>query len=293
MDSSSLQTKILGHRHCDDEATYWSVIYENSVPDIVAAVCSLLMMHDGNQAEEKERVLKTCLFLRDLVINAPDHSCRSEFREQLYDCDIPACLEALLKSSCFAIRDQAIFTLGKIYAQDSVAALQQYALMCKESDPLLLPSLLFEINWLSDEYQYDWIEQHLLTSPSYLTRWSVLMILDEIALLPEDKEWSRYCELVESLCYDSHIQVSREAKYIKSDLELTARYYDKRKSAQGDEAEQLMQAEDEEREMLEENSPLCFNTILMAFVSEMQRGGRPDYNVGELEAFVEHYVSSM
>lgn len=270
MSASALQAQIEQYVDQVEEESYWrSILSEFSVIELVRTL--VLMLED----ESDQAVSAACLFIRDLVLLAPEEGARRPFLECFHESDIVTKLEALLYSPSLFKREAATYTLGKTCCRESVGIMKDVLLGVKDTDPLLVPVLAFEIRWLEREGFLEWVVEHLLQSPSRMTRWATLDVLNSVSLDAEDEGWKLKYLALESLCSDSDLNVRECARFQRDEMEL----------------ERSLAAIDNRREkrrlrrQLEERRPEFFELIALRFRNEMHQAGKSSYSAGDLEAF--------
>ena len=214
-------------------------------------------------------------FVRYLVTLAPAAGCHDAARRRMCEEPVLTRLCELIDDSAFYNRYNAINTLGKIGAQTRLPELRQLFEQSVDSDPLLLGGLVFEIRWLeSTTPPTDRYARRCLASPSPLTRWAGLDVLDRLAHYPEDSLWLAKQALAQTVQNDPDRRVAQGAQFMLAEmehvesLESTASRAEKRR----------------QRKALEKTRPPAFRTATHRFTQMLWTSEFPDYTVAQLEA---------
>lgn len=112
--------------------------------------------------------------------------------------------------------------MGKIGSTSSVPFLRTILEDIKDSDPLFLPHLALEISWLSGATHIPWIVAQCFCSPSYLTRWAGLNILDQVQVAPDDELWQLKYDAIVSLAADAADRVRATARFLQEEMDFEA-----------------------------------------------------------------------
>lgn len=261
--------RILGYLEQLESADYWLPLLEkHGASEIEAALVPLL--REGTADE----VSRACLFLRDLLLVVPSRWSipTSAFKTS----SLVSSLEGLVGSPVLLKRDDAVYTLGKIGATESIEHLRRARGATQDTDPIMLPRLAFELQWLSQEDDFDWYVEHSLGSASFLTRWSTLGVLDAAQFAPEEAKWTLKRDAFAAMSADSSPFVRGTAAFLHEEMQFEASL------------PALPKPEKKRRRKeLEERRPPSFEGLAMRFRNRMHLTCREDYSVGELEAYAE------
>ncbi len=270
MSVSALQPQIEQYVEHLGEECYWrSMLTAFSAIELMQTL--VLMLKD----ESDQAVSAACLFIRDLVLSAPEEGARRPFLDRFHESDIVTTLETLLSSPSLFKREAAVYTLGKTCCRESVGRMKDVMLEIKDTDPVLLPSLASEIRWLEKEGFLGWVVEHLLQSPSRMTRWATLDILNFVSPEAEDDGWGLKYQALESLCNDADLNVKECARFQKDEME-----FERSLPEIGSRTEKRRL-----RKQLEKRRPQFFEFIALRFRNEMYQSGKSCYSAGDLETF--------
>ena len=98
--------------------------------------------------EDVDKVWITCRAIMDLIIVVRDDDQIADFQRAYHGSAIVTELERLAHEGRRGVRSNAIYTLGKTCCTGSVPTLIDVFRSSMQSDPLVLPQVLFEICWL-------------------------------------------------------------------------------------------------------------------------------------------------
>jgi len=113
---------------------------------------------------EPEAVAHALGFVRDAALYP--HAFREAFHDHLRTSTIWDRFRTLLYAPNFYTRQNAISTVGKLTYEDRAYLLSDAFPFCLEHDPINLPGLLFELHWLT--HQWNW--SFLQTPPHFRRR---------------------------------------------------------------------------------------------------------------------------
>lgn len=183
-----------------EETPVESILANHSLEDVFEEVDSIL------RTPEPEAVAHTLGFIRDA--NLYQHPFRDAFRDHLATSKIWGRLPALLQASDFVVRRSAIYTIGKLTNRDRAYLLSDAFPFYLENDPINLPGLLLELLWLTNEWNWGFVEQ-VAAAGHYLVRWSLCSVLDVSGNSVETL--NRFLGILTQLKCDSHPLVAAEA----------------------------------------------------------------------------------
>lgn len=271
-----LKTKILNYLNYLNDSDYIAEIV--SSPGADETLIQLL------HSKELETITATCLFITDSVLmGSQNQICQEAWESHSKDAIVPE-LECLVLSDNHFIRQQVIYTLGKICSYDSIPILLRAFHQFRDQDPILLPRLVGELFWLGVDHPGDIIES-MITSPQYLTRWAVLTILGELIYNSSDETDEIFLmkyKVCESLCEDSNFFVQAEANYEYQFLKLNLRWRQ----------ENLSKSEykKQKKELQRLKPSLSFFQVSGQFDNYLYENRFYHYFIEELETFVGQLV---
>ncbi len=152
----------------DEETPVDSILSDQTLEKIFQEIDSIL------RTAEPEAIAHTLGFVRDA--NLYQHSFREAFREHLASSKIWETLQVLLRASNFSVRRSAIYTIGKLTNRDRAYLLSDAFPFYLENDPINLPHLLLELLWLTNEWNWRFVEE-VAAAKHYLVRWSLCQVL--------------------------------------------------------------------------------------------------------------------
>lgn len=240
-----------------DDTRYLSRVVGGIETDrLIAEIVDLL------HTEDVDKVQLTCRAIRDLIISIRDDDHVADFQRAYHGSSIVSELERIARDGKRDVRRAAIYTLGKTGCTGSVPILMDVFRSLMQSDPLVLPEVLFEICWL-DRSRLGPLVDEMLASPSFLMRWAAL----------EGPGADIACG---RLLHDPHDLVRMEAIF---HLALIGRPVLPRTEAR------------RKRKELESYRPtVSFSDLRIMFDRWLREGGRTDHSVDEVEMFVDTEV---
>jgi hypothetical protein len=158
--------------------------------------------------ETPENVIHTLGFVRDA--NLYEHPFRDGFREHLASAKIWEIFRDLLKAPNFGIKNSTIYTIGKLTNRDRAYLLSDVFPYYLEKDPINLPRLLSEHLWLTNKWNWDFVER-VASAEHHLKRWSLCQILDDDGNNEETKR--RFLGVLARLKSDTNSLVASEANF--------------------------------------------------------------------------------
>jgi hypothetical protein len=218
------------------------------------------------------------LFIRDAALLTTENIGK-RFKERIRNSYVIEILNSNIFSQNHFIRYDSIYTIGKLDAKRSTNILIDAFHAYKESDPIILPGLVFELFWLQDED--DWaIVKDLLPSRFYITRWSSLRVLEHTVyrfssdLRPIN--FKKQC--IELLMKDENHLIKQEAEY----------QYQRLKCGE----KSLIFSKKEKRQKLKKEIEVlrprvCFTDVQIQFTNYLHINKRTNYTIDELEDFAE------
>jgi hypothetical protein len=158
--------------------------------------------------ETPDNIAHTLGFIRDA--NLYKHPFRESFREYLASASIWEMFRDLLKAPDFRVRQNTIYTIGKLTNRDRAYLLSDAFPHYLANDPINLPRLISEHLWLTNQWNWEWMEQ-LVSADHYLKRWSLCQILDDNG--DDEKTKAHFIELLDRLKTDMNPLVASEANF--------------------------------------------------------------------------------
>lgn len=191
--------------HLEDRAYVEATMTRFGCEELHNAACQILSEH----APPAPYMAGT--FLRDIGTGILGDEIRSSFQHLLHSDQLLSVLVDGLDHSAWAVRENAVYTLGKLCLSSAVPAMVACFNRRVHYDPLLLEHLLFEIRWLeTDDRAHALRVQTVVQSPEPLVRWSAIGLLkdheDDIAHL-------------QRLVTDSFSPLANEARFRLKSLE--------------------------------------------------------------------------
>jgi hypothetical protein len=269
MNEVDLKLLILGYFDDGFEDTEYIAKIVNALPfaKISALICNMLLSDDYQTFSMTE------LFLRDAILFGVRNQKCHQFIADYPQSSIVKALEKLIFSDNYSIQHQAIYALGKTCSDSSKYVLRGAFDLYRDSHPLLLDRLIFEMQWLGVEDLENCIEQ-MADSSCYLTRWAAVEHIDryEDAIFPD---W------VEILRLDEREFIRVEAEYKCQQIieSIQAPTLSKMEQRQG--AKEIKNIEPK----------ISFQDLSLRFTSYLSSKGLSKYTVTELEAYIDREFS--
>ncbi len=231
------------------------------------------------QSEQKEHVLAANLFIRDMMTVVHSDTANA-FQEGFTTSTIVDVFHKNVFADMYFVRYDTVYTIGKVILNGSLSVLLDAFGHYRERDPLLLPGLLFELNWLGHADMWSLIDQ-MAHSECDLTRWAVLSTYlfrhlrgAQSAENPGlAQSQMRYLDLFKT---DSFHLLRQEADYKRREFDWAQTRSNlskvERRSA---------------KKVLELTAPtITFDKVPIRFGHHMIQTHMEDYSMADLEAFV-------
>ncbi|MBN1311467.1 MAG: hypothetical protein JXB30_08615 [Anaerolineae bacterium] len=217
--ASMIRDAILDYINHTEDLTYLADVFaHNDTTQLVDGIVDLLDNRDNDM------VGQVCLFIRDLILVAPQHGLGLDFCDAFSTSAIVPALEKLVLADNHFTRKHAIYTLGKTCSIGSVPALQHAFEELRDRDPIILPGLVFELRWLGlDAQETLLLIEDMITSPQFATRWAALAIVESYSEAGDLDGGEFYGRCFERLRYDDHPLVQAEAEYRYQQWQLAQR----------------------------------------------------------------------
>ena len=144
-----------------------------SFAEFESIICQLLYSDDEGLISD------ICFAIRDLILIGNKYDELEEHCYRYQESSIVTAIESLLFAYSRQNVNDAIYTLGKTCSYQSVAALTQAFHRLRDRDPVMLPRLFCELQWLGAENFWSLVDSMMSSEVSF-TRWSILELLPEI-----------------------------------------------------------------------------------------------------------------
>ncbi len=151
-------------------------------------------------------ILNTLTFIRDASLYA--HPLKRSFRKKLRNSVIWKELRKLLYHRHSGVRNNAIYTIGKLFYRNKAKLLIEAFPHYLKTDPVNLGGLMSELRWLTKRWNWRLLEQ-IAEAPHYLHRWSLCS--NTYRDLHGSDDIQRFVILFQKLATDPHPKVSAEA----------------------------------------------------------------------------------
>jgi hypothetical protein len=231
--------------------------------------------------ESYEEIFSTYLFIYDVKRFSLSRN-HKDLYKKLYSSPVIEAIHRNVFSDNHFIRSASIQTLGKLRNRTSIPLLEEAFNRYKGNDPILIPDLITEMFWLQRKENWRIVEQ-LMRSQSYLSRWSVLEILDQASYKdPKNKKgFKRIKAYVERLWRDQNPLIRAEADYTYRELMFL------------ESMELLTKANKRKgRHALNKIKPkITFSSVRFDFESYLYENHQYDYHVEEFEWFIDKLKS--
>jgi hypothetical protein len=174
-------------------------------------LCAALAMF--LRSDDQAAIRDACLIIRDGALMASNPE-QGWFRAALREYGVVKQLEENLFTDNHFTRGVTVYTLGKIGSTESISALRLAFTTYRDTDPLLVPELIFEMSWLGVD-KWELIDR-AGESPVYATRWSTVDAIKqhESGRVGKAKQVERLTRLIQD---ENHL-VSDEARYAYAEL---------------------------------------------------------------------------
>lgn len=263
-----IATSILQYLDHLQDADYFPQIINS-----ISAVNLLKIINDLLKSGDDETVRLTCIFIRDLVLLSPPHPDCENFGQDYLESSIITTLEELIFSPNHFTRSQVIYTLGKTGSSKSIPALNQAFSKFLNTDPILLPRIVFEMGWLGAENFRSLVEP-ITNSPIYMTRWAIIPMLP--GFFGDDLQDGRLACL-EQLRRDSNRLIQEEAEYEYQLFEFRSNMHNLPKTDRRKQRKALEQ---------QYKPAFCFDYMSMRFGNYLHTEGMTEYSISDLEIFI-------
>lgn len=196
---SELRQQLCGFR-MHEETPVESILGCYNIQNVFQEIDSIL------RTAQPEAVAHTLGFVRDA--NLHQHPFRDIFHEHLSSSEIWETLQSLLQAPNFGVRRDTIYTIGKLTNRNRASLLSDAFPFYLENDPINLPNLLLELLWLTNKWNWGFVEQ-VSVAKHYLVRWCLCCLLDDSGNSAETQ--SRFLGILDRLKCDSNSLVAAEA----------------------------------------------------------------------------------
>ena len=246
-----------------EETPVDSILNGYSFNDVFAEIESIL------EDSKPETIAHTLGFVRDASLY--QHPLRDAFQKHLASSSIWNILQKLLVAPNFWVRRNTVYTIAKLTQRDRAYLLSEAFPFYLEKDPINLPNLILELVWLTNQWNWNFIEQAAVAK-HFLQRWSLCELLDDNGSPPEVK--SHFLDVLERLKTDSEPLVAAEAalRFERVNIKIEPKLS---KSEWRKEVKKISSLEPR----------VTFESTAMQFMRE-----RADYTLDEFERFVKELV---
>lgn len=263
--------RILNYDQHFNDSDYLDHIISTATPsELFSALDELL------KATDPQILSHTLLFIQDMILVQPGPE-RQILREKYPHSSVVHAIEVLLPCNNYALRQQAVYVLGKTCSHSSVSKLEALFLERCDRDPLLLPRLMGELGWLGST-RFDEFIGLMMASPTDSTRWATLKLLPEFLDLENHVLHQQTIDYYQQLQHDPHPLIQREADYLYQ-----LHVYNQQNNQTLPKATRRHQ-----RQQLDQHyKPLItFDNASLRFCNHLYTQGFLDYSVEQFEAFV-------
>jgi hypothetical protein len=258
--------------HLQDEAFVDAALQCHGAARLVDAAARLVHSLDPQQ------VADATLFVRDVSTGVFRPDLTQAFRACLPNSGLFEGLARCLDAPVFRLRADAVYTFGKLSCPENLGWLDRAFEARRDTDPLLMPPLLFEARWLShDDGAHERRIRTLAASPQDFSRWAALAVIEGMGLQAQ-APWVD--GLLADLAQDAFGPLREEAAYRRADLGWRLRHSQLTPAERADQRAQLKS----ERKRVQALRPQQeFAGLPIRFWFEHPQ---PDYSVADLDAFL-------
>jgi hypothetical protein len=258
------------------------------------------------ESDETEAVNMTLGFIRDfMTMNLSPE--REAIRDRYPESSLVKTIEQLLFCPNHHMRQAAVRTLGKTCSYSSVDTMTQAFYQFRDSDPILLPKLLAEVDWLGGK-AFDECVTSMAESPIYMTRWASILLL-AFGDVRNDEMYQLKSQRFQQFRHDENILIRQEAEYTYQEQRLSREMLVKDQMLRQEQRKIVRQGKREHRMkqlhqcrknlsaqlrrgFAKEYEPkIDFDTIATAFSNNLRWLKQADYTIVEFEAFIPQYVA--
>lgn len=284
---TTLRDQILTHYRYGGQPQYTERLLTSVPLDVLyQAITDLLRSNIPSEFAE------TCFFIQDVVISTHTESAE-KFSEGVYTSPVVSALESLVKyAPQYHARNLATYTLGKIWSINSVEVMIEAFYRHFETDPLLVPRLLDEIDWLNavrKAPEFTACTKEAVLNWNYLTRWAVV---DHCYRAPH----SLNIPCLEILAQDENPAIRAEAEFTLALTKNEAAMFDDWPDAEDPitpEREAKNRILEAERDRIYASQPnLTFTTLEQRFWVKAKALQPYDYHVMELMQFADKLLTN-
>jgi hypothetical protein len=245
--------------NCHEVTPVDSILANHSMRSVFCEIESLLV------TETSEKVARILTFVRDAGLY--EHPFKESFRAALDSSGIWEIFSSLLAAPSHWVKANTIYTIGKLTFRERSYLLSEAFPHFMDENPIGLPSLLFELRWLTGEWNWSFLEK-IANANHYLYRWSLCEILDDDDGPVETMQ--RYVSFFSQLKLDSHPLVAAEANFRLERVNAKLR-------------PKLPKPEwrKEVKRIASLEPKMTFSNVTMRFIQ-----GREDYSLADFDQFV-------
>lgn len=232
------------------------------------------------QSDNVGLISNFCLAIRDSIVIGNKYDELKEYCLEYPTSSIVTAIENLLFSHSRQNINDAIYTLGKTRSDRSISVLTKAFYRLKDTDPLILPRLFCELQWLGVENYWELINS-MISSEIYFTRWSIL------ELLPEDIAGDSEENIRQSYLYLDKLKQD-PCKYIRVEADYRYRLINFNQKAKN----LPKQERNKQRKQLqkEEKHILTFSHLSILFNNYLYSESLNKYAIADLETFIKYLL---
>jgi hypothetical protein len=236
------------------------------------------------RSDDNQTVRFTGVFIRDLVLLGTQHPDCNKFVKDYLEPSTVITLQCLLSAPNHFARLEAAYTLGKICSYSSIKHLDQAFTKFRDTDPILLPRLVFEMSWLGANNFWALIDS-MSNSPIYPTRWAIIAVFESCCsedVRAQDELFQGKLKYLEKLRGDSNHLIQAESEYEHRLLTFRSEMHNLSKADRKKQQKTLDQ---------QYKPAFCFDQISMMFSNHLYTKGITEYSISELEMFISNMAS--
>jgi hypothetical protein len=182
-----------------EETPVDSILSGHTMEEVFGGIDSILA------GSEPEAIIHTLGFVRDAALYR--HPFHEAFQAHLGASTIWDRLQELLSAPNFGVRRNAIYTIGKLTHRNRAYLLIEAFPFFLERDPINLPRLLFELVWLTNEWNWDFLRRAAAATHD-LQRWSLCSVIDDHG--ESNEVATQFLDILTPLRSDPHPRVAAE-----------------------------------------------------------------------------------
>lgn len=258
--------------HIEDAPWIESLIKKHSLKTVLQTCVDVLADQDPTE------VHPVTTFLRDIGVRGHVNNKLVARVRRLMPTSVLPALRPLLRAPALLLRQEAIYTIGKLSFPSEAKALREVFPEYLDRDPLCLLRLLLELEWLGDRRFVRTRLNRIVTHESFLIRWSLLEYLC-CGSVPDTGSGLRLKRrLFHALAADPVQFIAREARHWMAVLEL--RVAELKAKSKPEATWQKKRSDLDKKEPV-----IAFESLEIQFQNEMHRNMQVDYSLKQLAKF--------